>query len=705
MVRRLRMRVAANSEEMSMARKLRMQMAVCMAMACLALVVVAGAGAQSTSSGMPEGKQKLTLEMYWEMESVNAPQISPDGKQIVYARGWRDKVNDRQRNSIWIMNADGSKNRMLVDGSSPRWSPDGTRIAYLADGQPRGTQIYVRWMDAEGAVTQITHVDKSPGNLAWSPDSQWIGFTMLVPKRESWTIKMPARPEGAKWTENPRIIERLVYRRDQIGFLEEGYTHIFLVPASGGSPRQLTDGEYDHGGGGFGFGGGGISWTPDGKEILFSGLREKDWEYQWRESEIYAVSVADKSVRQLTKHKGPDSNPTVSPDGKWVAYTGYDWTEDTYRDSKLSVMGIDGSNPRVLTATLDRSPQQMNWAPDGSGIYFTTEDKGTRNVWFASTKGDVRQVTQGNHQLSVSDVSANGTAVGTLSSYYLPGEVATFSLAKPELKVLTALNQDVLGDVKLGDVEEVWYDSVDGMKIQGWVIKPPDFDASKKYPLMLTIHGGPHAMYGVGFNFGWQEHAANGYVVLYTNPRGSSGYGTTFGNAINNAYPSKDYDDLMAGVDTVIGKGYVDTRNLFVYGCSGGGMLTAWIVGHTDRFRAASSNCPVINWVSFVGTTDGASWYHNFKKLPWEDPSEHLQRSPLMYVGNVKTPTMLMTGVNDLRTPIPQTEEFYEALKVRKVPTAMIRFNDEFHGTTSKPSNFMRTQLYLRYWFEKWIVK
>ncbi|HLE37211.1 MAG TPA: hypothetical protein VI699_08685, partial [Candidatus Acidoferrales bacterium] len=496
-----------------MVRAMKMSAVVWLVLVCLALVVVAGAGAQSTSSGMPEGKQKLTLEMYWEMESVNAPQISPDGKQIVYARGWRDKVNDRQRNSIWIMNADGSRNRMLVDGSSPRWSPDGTRIAYLADGQPRGTQIYVRWMDAEGAVTQITHVDKSPGNLVWSPDSQWIGFTMLVPKRESWTIKMPARPEGAKWTENPRIIERLVYRRDQIGFLEEGYTHIFVVPASGGSPRQLTSGEYDHGGG-FGFGGGGgISWTPDGKEILFSGLREKDWEYQWRESEIYAVSVADKSVRQLTKHKGPDSNPTVSPDGKWVAYTGYDWTEDTYRDSKLSVMGIDGSNPRVLTATLDRSPQQVNWAPDGSGVYFTTEDKGTRNVWFASTKGDVRQVTQGNHQLNVSDVSANGQAVGTVSSYYVPGEVATFSLAKPELKTLTAVNQDVLGDVKLGDVEEVWYTSADGWKIQGWVIKPPDFDASKKYPLMLTIHGGPHAMYGVGFNFGWQEHAANGYVV------------------------------------------------------------------------------------------------------------------------------------------------------------------------------------------------
>jgi dipeptidyl aminopeptidase/acylaminoacyl peptidase len=241
------------------------------------------------------------------------------------------------------------------------------------------------------------------------------------------------------------------------------------------------------------------------------------------------------------------------------------------------------------------------------------------------------------------------------------------------------------------------------MKVQGWIVKPADFDRTKKYPLMLEIHGGPHSMYNVGFSFARQEHAANGYVLLYTNPRGSTGYGSAFGNAIKNAYPGKDFDDLMASVDTVIGRGYVDDRRMFVFGCSGGGVLTSWIVGHTDRFAAASANCPVTNWLSFVGTTDGpAYWYRNFAKMPWDDPSEHLKRSPLMYVANVKTPTMLMTGVNDLRTPMPQTEEFYQALKMLKVPTAMVRFNDEWHGTSSKPSNFMRTQLYLRSWFDRW---
>ena len=219
---------------------------------------------------------------------------------------------------------------------------------------------------------------------------------------------------------------------------------------------------------------------------------------------------------------------------------------------------------------------------------------------------------------------------------------------------------------------------------------------------MLSIHGGPHAMYNVGFSFSWQEHAAQGYVVFYANPRGSTGYGSSFGNAIKNAYPGKDYDDLMAGVDSVLGRGYVDGRRMFVYGCSGGGVLTAWIVGHTNRFAAASSNCPVTNWMSFVGTTDSPGWYRNFEKPFWEDPSEYLKRSPIMYVGNVKTPTMLMTGVQDLRTPMPQTEEYYEALRFRGVPTAMVRFNNEWHGTSSTPSNFLRTQAYLRAWFDRY---
>ncbi len=656
------------------------------ALACLPTLIAAQA----------PGSDRLNLDLYLEFETVADPQISPDGSQIIYTRGWVDKQADRRETSLWVMNADGSKNRFLARGSNARWSPTGDRIVYTAQGEPKGSQIFVRYMDAEGATSQITRVEKAPTAIAWSPDGTRIGFVMSVESKVSWPIKMPRAPEGARWVETPRIVERLDYRQDGTGFDDDVYRHIFVVPATGGTPRQLTDGNWHHNG---------VEWTPDSKQILFGSLRVEDADYQWRESEIYSVNIDTGAITQLTKRKGQDGNPQVSPDGKRVAYTGNDWSKDTWQDSKLYVMNIDGSNPRMVSGAWDRSPQSVTWKEDGTGVYFTAQDSGSQNLYFLPLAGsrpdEVQVVTKGTHMLTTASI-ANGKAVGVLTSPQKPGDIVSYDIAAPQqMKQLTAVNDDILAGKKLGQVTEMWYTSPDGLKIQGWYVTPPDFDATKKYPMQLHIHGGPHSMYGVGFNFGWQEHAANGYVILYTNPRGSTGYGSSFGNQIMRAYPSKDYDDLMAGVDELLKKGFVDPRNLFVTGCSGGGVLTAWVVGHTDRFAAASSNCPVIDWLSFVGTTDGASWYYNFEKLPWEDPSEHLRRSPLTYVGNVKTPTMLMTGVQDLRTPMPQTEQFYSALKLLKVPTAMIRFNEEWHGTTSRPSNFIRTQLYLRHWFEK----
>lgn len=652
----------------------------------------------------PESPQpppdRLSIGDYLEWERVSSPELSPDGQEIVFGRRWVDKLNDRWTSSLYIMNADGSKPRMLVDGSSPRWSPDGTRIAYIAEGEPSGSQIFVRWMDAEGATTQITRLTESPSDITWAPDGESIAFQMRVPDDgggSDWDVEgrvSRLKPDGATWTHAPRVVEKLDYRRDRTGFTSDDVEQIFIVPADGGTPRQITSGEWDAGS---------PEFTPDGRTIIFSsGPRVEDAEYVWRESEVYAVDVETGEIRQLTRRRGPDSSPAVSPDGERIAYTGYDFTTDTWVARKLYVMDVDGSNPRLLTPELDRSPRDLIWAADNSGVYFGARNEGTSNLYFAALDGEVSQVTQGTHMLSVEDIATGGLAVGTLTSPQDPRDIVAFDVGRPsEIRALTDVNGDVLYGKKLGEVEEIWYTSVDDLRIQGWIVKPPDFDPEREYPLMLAIHGGPHGMYNVGFSFGWQEHAANDYVVLYTNPRGSTGYGSACGNAIKNAYPGKDYDDLMRGVDEVIARGYIDTDNLFVYGCSGGGVLTSWIVGHTDRFAAASANCPVTNWLSFIGTTDGSSWYRNFEALPWEDPSEHLRRSPLMYVGNVTTPTMLMTGVNDLRTPISQTEEFYEALKLLKVPTAMVRFEDEWHGTSSKPSNFIRTQLYLRDWFAK----
>ena len=681
-----------------------------LALAALLPAVPAGARAQDSASTIaPEAapptarRDRLGIADYLDLEDVQEPRLSPDGRQVIYTRRYVDKLSDRWESALWIMNADGSRNRFLVTGSNARWSPDGTRIAYLARGggesaaragQPEnaGTQVFVRWMDGEGATSQITRVTEAPSDLEWAPDGKSLAFRMLVVTKDEWKIPLPAAPKGAKWTEAPRVVQRVRYRADRQGFVDDGYKHIFVVPADGGTPRQVTQGNWEDGE---------PSWAPDSKSILFSALRVEDAEYVWRESEVYRVDVATGAVKALTTRKGPDRDPVPSPDGRLIAYTGFDESDDTWVDSKLYVMNADGSGVRTLGGSLDRTPQGVRWAPDGSGLYFNVENQGSRNLYYASLKGDVRPVTRGAQVLTVTDV-ARGLAVGTVSTPQRPNDVVLLTLKDARLRPLTAVNDDVLAGKQLATVEELWVPSVDGMRVQGWLVKPAGFDAGKKYPLMLEIHGGPHSMYNVGFSFARQEHAANGYVLLYTNPRGSTGYGSAFGNAIKNAYPGKDFDDLMAAVDTVVGRGFVDERRMFVFGCSGGGVLTSWIVGHTDRFAAASANCPVTNWLSFVGTTDGPSWYRNFAKMPWEDPSEHLKRSPLMYVGNVKTPTMLMTGVNDLRTPMPQTEEFYQALKMRKVPTAMVRFNDEWHGTSSKPSNFMRTQLYLRSWFDRW---
>ena len=515
---------------------------------------------------------------------------------------------------------------------------------------------------------------------------------------------MPRPPEGAKWTPGPRAIDRLHYRQDRRGFQEQGFVQLFVVPAEGGTPRQLTYGDF-HAGARFDGLDGGVSyeWTPDGKTVVFDGLREPDADYRYRESHLYALDVATDAVRQLTSRRGLWTGPVISPDGRTVAFEGHDFTTQTYKTDELYVIGADGAGMRQISGEFDRDPQNLRWAPDGSGLYFTAGDRGASNVRFAPLRGGVRQVTEGIHMLSLSSLARDFTAVGVRSDPDEPADVVRYDLRRPELITrLTSVNEDVLGNKRLARVEEVWYTSTGGTRVQGWIVKPPSFDPARKYPLILEIHGGPHAMYNVGFSYMFQNFAANGYVVLYTNPRGSTGYGTAFGNAINRAYPSVDYDDLMAGVDTLLGRGYIDPQRLYVSGCSGGGVLSSWVIGHTTRFAAAAVRCPVIDWMSMAGTTDIPLFTYNFFDAPfWEKPDQWLKQSSLMYVGNVRTPTLLMTGELDLRTPMPQTEAYYSALKMRRVPTVMLRFNGEYHGTGSKPSNFMRTQLYMMSWFEK----
>jgi dipeptidyl aminopeptidase/acylaminoacyl peptidase len=648
----------------------------------------------------------FAVEKYLDYETVGDPQISPDGQRVVYTRRWVDRMADRWESALWIVNADGSRNRFLVKGSNPVWSPDGTRIAYVAEGEPKGPQLWVRYLDAEGAGTQVTRGTEAPANVRWSPDGRRLGFTQFVAKPADWKISMPSAPAGSNWTRAPRMVDRLHYRADRRGFTEPGYVHLFVVPAEGGTPRAVTSGDWSVG---FRFdqlpGDVNWAWMPDGRTVIVEGLNEPDADLRYRDSNLYAVDVATGAARRLTPDRGTWVQPAVSPDGRQIAFTGNPFTQQTYRAADLYVMNSDGGGMRRLAEGLDRDPSGIRWAPDGSGVYFTADDRGTRNVHFAPARGGAaRAVTRGNHMLAIGGISRAGVAAGIRSSAHAPYDVVRVDLrGGGEPVQLTRVNEDLLAGVRLGAVEEVWYTSTGGARVQGWIVKPPTFDPTKKYPLIMEIHGGPHAMYDVAFSPMYQSFAANGYVVLYTNPRGSTGYGTAFGNAIDRAYPSVDHEDLMAGVDTVLARGYIDPERMFIGGCSGGGVLSSWAIGHTDRFAAAAVRCPVINWMSFLGATDVPLFTANFFGKPfWEDPQAWLKQSPLMYVGNVKTPVLLMTGEQDLRTPISQSEEYYAALKMRGVPTTLLRFEGEYHGTGSRPSNWMRTQLYMMSWYERW---
>jgi dipeptidyl aminopeptidase/acylaminoacyl peptidase len=666
--------------------------------ACL-LVLTAGL-ALRPDAPTAQGPKLLDKETFMEMEGVGAPAISPDGRHIVFTRTWVDKMKDQSRSNLWMVDSDGTRVRELTRGSwrdsSPVWAPDSRRIAFLSDRD--GTnQLHVMYTDT-GEVAQLTHLPRAPSGIRWSPDGRQIAFTQTVPDEEPiLRVQLPQRPRGAEWARGATVVDRLSWARDGSGPTEKGHTHVFVVDAIlGGTPRQITTGKYSHND---------PEWSADGQTIYVSGIRKPDAEHLRSDSEIYAVTLKTLDIRPLTDRKGPDTNPTVSPDGRWIAYAGYDDQNFTSHLSSLYLMDSSGGAKRAWAGNLNSSPGDVTWAPDNTGVYFTVGERGSDSIYFAPVAGPVRKLTADAPQtLSGFSLAARGQVATVRATPHRPGHLVTFPIGAARdhssWKTLVDVNEDVLAGVKLGEMEELWYTSKDGLKVQGWLIKPANFEPGRKYPMVLWIHGGPWSMYDVGFNWSFQNFAANGYAVLYTNPRGSTGYGQEFVNGIQFSYPGKDYDDLMAGVDAAIAKGFIDERNLFVCGGSGGGVLTAWIVGHTNRFAAAVSMRPVINWHSFVGTTDGSGWYRQFRKYPWEDPMEYAVRSPLHYVGNVTTPTMVMTGEADLRTPMGQSEEYYRALKMLKKETLLVRMPDEFHGWR-RPSHRLLQQLYLMAWFEK----
>jgi acylaminoacyl-peptidase len=646
-------------------------------------------------------KTKLELTDLFDLEYISDPQISPDGSKVIYARNFKDIMTDRDYANLWMVNIDGSQNRPLTQGNkrdfSPVWSPDGSKIAYRSNGQDERVKLFVLYLDTKESVA-LTNSANAPGSVSWSPDGQSLAFTQFVSKAKKSMLTIPAKPQGAEWNAAPIFIDELNYRGDGGGYLPSGKSQIFTIGLSGGTARQRTFEDKNYGS---------PIWSADGKALFFSANLNEDLIAEPANSEIHQLNLLDGSVKALTTRFGPDSNPALSPDGKMIAYTGNEDTFQGYQVTNLYVMNTDGSGVKNLTANLDRDAGDPQWESNGKGIYFQYSEKGEVKVGHVSLKGKIRTIVEGLGGLDLGrpynvgsySVSANNRFAYTLGGAH-PADLAVW--VKGTVKRITAVNDDVFSYREIGKVEEIWWkSSFDGIDVQGWIVTPPGFDPSKKYPMILEIHGGPFAMYGPSFAYEIQAYAAAGYVVFYTNPRGSTGYGQEFGNSIHHDYPNHDYEDLMSGVDAVIEKGSIDTENLFVTGGSGGGVLTAWIIGKTDRFKASVVAKPVINWTSFVLHADNPAFFAKywFGAMPWEDIENYWRRSPLSLVGNVKTPTMLLTGEQDFRTPISETEQYYAALKLQGVESAMVRIPNASHGLVDRPSMLMSKSASILSWF------
>jgi len=665
-----------------------------------AVAGTAGAVPADSPSHVFEGKDIFSLQC------VTDPQIRPDGHVIAYVRMTYDIMTDRPRRSIWLVDADTGAQTPLATGpgssSSPRWSPDGKRLAYVASdgGHP---QLFVRWMQTEQAA-RITDLTEMPGDLRWSPDGRFIAFVMMTPDEKTTLGTAPPRPEGANWAEPLTVITDVKYRADGEGYLKPGYSHAFVVSAEGGFPRQLTFGAFNEEGS--------LSWTPDGKSVLLSGNRSEGWQREPVTTQIYQVSVDDGKVTALTSRVGPDKSPRVSPDGRKVAYLAFDDRFLGYQNVRVHVMDLDGHNDHSISDSLDRSVDDAEWAADGRSLFIQYTDQAVTRVARLTLDGHLQQVAEGlaGSQLDRPysggqfTVSSNGIVAFTSGA---PDHPPDLSIARGSRATrLTRLNDDLFAVRRLGKVEPLAVSSsFDKRPVGAWLVTPPNFDPGRKYPLILEIHGGPYASYGPVFSSDDQLYAAAGYMVLYTNPRGSTSYGEEFANFILHDYPSHDYDDLMSAVDAAIAKGSVNPDQLYVTGGSGGGVLTAWIVGKTHRFKAAATQKPVINWGSFALTTDIATYVPKywFGKLPWEDPETYWKHSPLSLVADVTTPTLVVVGGEDYRTPVSDSEQYYEALQLRGVPTALVKVPGASHGgLAARPSQSAAKASAILAWFNRY---
>ena len=670
-----------------------------------ALLLAAPALAQTPQNKPADAPSSaFTGSDLFSLAIASDPQISPDGRTIVYVRRQGDIMSDRLVSSLWLVDIATARQTPLAPaGAAPRWSPDGTRVAYIT-GEGERAQLFVRWIGT-GAVARVTDLPGDANALAWSADGRRLALIATVPGEGMRLGSAPPKPEGAKWAEPLEVIDRVTYRADGPGYIKPGYDHVFVVAADGGAARQLTFGRFDDGGP--------LSWTPDGR-ILFSAIRGPDAERQVLNTDLFSVDATTGAMTQLTTRDGPDAGARVSPDGAHVAWLGFDDKRRSYENLQLTVGLKDASAPRSLTTTLDRSIEDLAWAADGHALYASYDDGGRRKLARIGFDGGV-SVLADNLQGGGLDrpytggdftVSKGGAVAYTGGDGTAPADVFVLAGGKP--RRLTFLNQTLLEAKALAPVRKLAVKAPDGRTIDAWLATPPGRAQGQRVPLILEIHGGPNSAYGPSFATDMQLYAAHGYAVLWTNPRGSTSYGAEFANLIDKNYPSQDYDDLIAAVDAAVADGTADPNNLFVTGGSGGGVLTAWIVGKTDRFKAAATQKPVINWISEALTMDATVFTSRywFSRLPWEDPMSYWNRSPLSLVGNVKTPTLVVVGSEDYRTPVSESEQYYAALQIRGVPTALVKVPGASHGgIAARPSQAAAKAAAILAWFDKYRVQ
>ncbi|WOE75589.1 S9 family peptidase [Alterisphingorhabdus coralli] len=647
----------------------------------------------------------FSAEDVFELEWADDPQISPDGKRVLYIRRSNDIMTDRTRAHVWLSDLEGRVHEPLLaehgSYSSPRWSPDGSRIAYLRRVKGR-SELFVRYLGS-GRDALLNSYAERPTNLTWSPDGNALAFSMAVKKKADKLIKEPKKPKGAVWSKPARLIDRARYRTNASGFRDLAYDHIFILPAEGGTARQLTSGDFHHDGQ--------LSFSPDGQEIVFSANRNPEWELQSREANIFSVNIGSGKLTQLTDAPGVEASPRISPNGQYIGYLQASNAQEPFVPSSVFVMDRSGGSPKELTTGLDRRVSNLQWLSNRE-MTFTYQNRGENLIGAVSLGGKRRVAVKGIGGTTVGrpyvsgdyDAGPGGALVYTKGSAYRPADI--YASRNGQTRRLTSLNEDLLAHRDLGELREFTFaSSLDGREIQGWMITPPDYQPGKRYPLIIEIHGGPHLAYGPHFSAELQRMAAAGYVVIYDNHRGSIGYGSEFANLLKYKYSSPDdFADHMSAVDWAIDNGFADQDNLFIAGGSAGGIATAYAIGLTNRFNAAVAAKPVINWVSKVLTADSyiSQIANQFPGPPWEHLDHYWQRSPLSLVGNVETPTMLITGEVDYRTPISETEQFYQALQLRKVPSVMVRIPGANHGIAGRPSRLNAKTDYTLAWFEKY---